>query len=113
MSRFFQLAGLVLVVFATLLTACSESEKSSAEPLVTGLPDFTLLVEKEGPAVVNISTVTHRDANSMREQMEQIPELFRRFFDQFGGGEMPSMISTKVLKLFASACFGFKNPWDN
>lgn len=91
MSRFFQLAGLVLVVFATLLTACSESEKSSAEPLVTGLPDFTLLVEKEGPAVVNISTVTHRDANSMREQMEQIPELFRRFFDQFGGGEMPSI----------------------
>ncbi len=92
MSRFFQLAGLVLVVFATLLTACSESEKPSAEPLVTGLPDFTRLVEKEGPAVVNISTITRQDEDLVRDQLEQLPEFFRRFFEQFGGEDgVPSM----------------------
>lgn len=68
----------------------------SSQPLVTGLPDFSALVEKEGPAVVNISTVTHRDASDQQQQMEQLPEFFRRFFDEFGGG-MPEQEDVRSL----------------
>jgi serine protease Do len=57
---------------------------------VTGLPDFTGLVESAGPAVVNIQ-VTQFGERALAEQgrrgeqsphgQEQIPEFFRRFFD--------------------------------
>jgi len=57
---------------------------------VTGLPDFTGLVETAGPAVVNIQ-VTQFGERALAEQgrgreqsphgQEQIPEFFRRFFD--------------------------------
>jgi len=85
-----------LVILSAVLAACSDpaSEPSSerGEPLVTGLPDFTRLVEKEGPAVVNISTVTHRDESSAADQLKQLPEFFQHFFEQFGGeGDMPSL----------------------
>ncbi|MFZ5657417.1 MAG: Do family serine endopeptidase [Pseudomonadota bacterium] len=60
-----------------------------AVPMVTGLPDFTNLVQQVGPAVVNISAEigTRRVANP-RGQLpddERIPEFFRRFF----GEDMP------------------------
>lgn len=97
--------GLMLCVLAgtALLSACNndtQSEPAVTPPqnndqeLVTGLPDFTALVEREGPAVVNISTVTHREKQDVSERLQQIPEFFRRFFEEFGGdrgGEpMPS-----------------------
>ncbi|MBF1803731.1 DegQ family serine endoprotease [Alloalcanivorax profundimaris] len=63
----------------------SRSDDSGGEQLVTGLPDFTALVKKEAPAVVNISTVTHRD-QSDDPRMQELPEMLRRFFDEFGGG---------------------------
>ncbi|ASK33488.1 serine peptidase [Alcanivorax sp. N3-2A] len=64
-----------------------QSQPEDAKPLVTGLPDFTALVEKEGDAVVNISTVTHPDKNDDKQaQMQRMPEMLRRFFDEFGGG---------------------------
>jgi serine protease Do len=52
------------------------------------LPDFAGLVEKYGDAVVNISTVQKRSqVNHPRLQgrfdPDQIPDLFRHFFDQF------------------------------
>lgn len=54
---------------------------------VTGLPDFTELVEEAGPAVVNIQVTqfgdrveSSPDAGQPNGQ-EQIPEFFRRFFD--------------------------------
>ncbi len=66
-----------------------------AAPLITGLPDFTPLVEKVGPSVVNIRTterVGRRGSSSAAEQ--QMEELLRRFFgtpdagrSQRGGGE--------------------------
>ena len=96
MSGFQRVATLCLVIFTGLLVACTEPESQAprerAEPLVTGLPDFTRLVEKEGPAVVNISTITRQDEDSVRDQLEQLPEFFRRFFEQFGGEDgVPSM----------------------
>lgn len=65
---------------------------------VTGLPDFTELVEKAGPAVVNIrvtkfGTRSPRSSGGDSEQGEghpEIPEFFRRYFnvpDMPGGAE--------------------------
>lgn len=53
-----------------------------AAPIVTGLPDFTALVQRVGPAVVNISaeTTPKRVARGGMPDEEQIPEFFRRFF---------------------------------
>jgi len=62
-----------------------------AAPLVTGLPDFTRLVEQVGPAVVNIETVigarTAQRGQGPSLDDEQIPEIFRRFFGP--GFQMP------------------------
>lgn len=57
-----------------------------APSLVSGLPDFTGLVQRVGPAVVNIQAevAPRRSARGMPDE-EQIPEIFRRFF----GDEMP------------------------
>ncbi len=56
---------------------------------VTGLPDFTGLVEDTGPAVVNIQVTQFGErARGRADEMEnprgggeEIPEFFRRFFD--------------------------------
>jgi len=56
---------------------------------VSGLPDFTELVEKAGPAVVNIrvtqfGTRRQQPGNQNGEQGEnqqEVPEFFRRYFD--------------------------------
>ena len=52
-----------------------------------GLPDFTRLVEKASPGVVNISTVQNQEGgdNSPFGQLrgpngEPIPDIFRHFF---------------------------------
>lgn len=54
-----------------------------APQLVSGLPDFTRLVEQVGPGVVNIeATLGARRSPRMAggPDMEQMPEFFRRFF---------------------------------
>ena len=58
-----------------------------AAPLVSGLPDFTQLVDRVGPAVVNVETtiVRNRQARRGGPDMDQMPEFFRRFFGpEFG-----------------------------
>ncbi|MGH8077694.1 MAG: DegQ family serine endoprotease [Lysobacter sp.] len=83
---------------AALPVACTAQSPSTAVlpvpstappavPMVSGLPDFTNLVQQVGPAVVNISAEM-APRRAMRGQMPdqtQIPEFFRRFF----GDEMP------------------------
>lgn len=59
-------------------------------PAVASLPDFTQLVEKVAPAVVNIGTTRQSDRGQGslqgRPELEQLPEFFRHFFgEQFGG----------------------------
>ena len=64
---------------------------------VTGLPDFTGLVEDTGPAVVNIQVTqfgqradSRADGMQNPHDQQEIPEFFRRFFDVPGspqGGE--------------------------
>lgn len=52
----------------------------SAAPLVSGLPDFSALVERVGPSVVNIRTLEKRAAGPKPgSQEEQMLEFFRRF----------------------------------
>ncbi|NCT88017.1 DegQ family serine endoprotease [Stenotrophomonas acidaminiphila] len=56
-----------------------------APQLVSGLPDFTQLVDRVGPGVVNVETVIGarrgpRMAGGGRPDMDQMPEFFRRFF---------------------------------
>ena len=57
---------------------------------VSGLPDFTGLVEDAGPAVVNIQVTQYGERpqaapeNTQPNGQEQIPEFFRRFFESPG-----------------------------
>jgi len=59
---------------------------------VTGLPDFTSLVEETGPAVVNIqvtqfgerASTGRADGMENPHKQQEIPEFFRRFFDAPG-----------------------------
>ncbi|KAA9133582.1 DegQ family serine endoprotease [Marinihelvus fidelis] len=78
----------MLALGAALLMA------AAAQARVTGLPDFTELVEDVGPAVVNIRVTQFGDQaeNQLRQQntdpdaqpspygQEDVPEFFRRFF---------------------------------
>lgn len=60
----------------------------SAMAAVSGLPDFTELVEKAGPAVVNIQVTqfgnrvqpSDSDPTQTPYDEEEVPEFFRRFF---------------------------------
>ncbi len=73
-------------VFAGQATA-----SNAALPLVN-LPDFSVLVERTGPAVVNIEAIakepvkntTSSDPSGMPPGSEEMPELFKRFFGQPG-----------------------------
>ena len=63
--------------------AASAVTAPAAAPLVTGLPDFTRLVERVAPAVVNIEvTIGPRGGNRQAQQQlpDEMPEFFRRFF---------------------------------
>lgn len=58
----------VLFVVLYLMAGC--------QPQASTLPDFTQLVEDNAPAVVNIST-----EQKVQSGRQQIPEMFRRFFE--------------------------------
>ena len=60
--------------------------------VVAQLPDFTELVEKQGAAVVNISTTQASARNPLAQQLPNVPEddpffeFFRRFAPNNPGG---------------------------
>jgi serine protease Do len=67
----------VILIFGLLLPGVAAAR-------VSGLPDFTDLVEETAPAVVNIQVrqfgeLAREDEN--QPSQEEIPEIFRRFFD--------------------------------
>ena len=45
------------------------------------LPDFTDIVEEASPAVVKILVEYESDNPRYQEQLEELPEYLRRFFD--------------------------------
>jgi len=82
-----------LFVFFLLWSVASFGEAPSQS-----LPDFTRLVEKNAPAVVNISTVSHgRPGYHGFHSPDNVPlpenspfsDLFRRYFDDGRGEELP------------------------
>jgi serine protease Do len=75
----------------TAAAAAVEAPSSPAERVVTGLPDFSTLVERYGPAVVNVTVVEKAEpvANTPRMSPDDpFYEFFRRFGQQMprGGG---------------------------
>lgn len=107
--------AMALLAITLPLVACAQSPSPSAPaavaaaprapatPLVSGLPDFTNLVEQVGPGVVNIETTIVRSNRQARGPGpgpgdDEMPEFFRRFFGpdfqmpgQPGGDEGPSI----------------------
>ena len=71
---------------------------STAQAEARSLPDFAELVQKNSPAVVNISTTQKKSMSRFRHnfQMPDLPEdspfneFFERFFGEEGGGERDS-----------------------
>jgi len=100
MNRYHWLRGvtaLALTACLSLLTTPAALAQPSPTPVVKGLPDFTGLVEKAGPAVVNIRT-TERVARGPRgmpplDESDPFYEFFRRFMPPghpgFGGRQSP------------------------
>ena len=86
------LAALVLTcsLAAPLLSHAQASPPAALSATVRGLPDFADLVEKVGPAVVNIRTIEKRDPNAAARSEAEDPmaEFFRRFMPR--PGPMPS-----------------------
>lgn len=67
---------------AQVPSAAPQSSQSPQPVLVTGLPDFTQLVEKTSPAVVNIRTTQKISQlqNDPFAEDDQAQEMLRRFF---------------------------------
>lgn len=86
------LAALVLTcsLAAPLFSHAQASPPAALSATVRGLPDFADLVEKVGPAVVNIRTIEKRDPNAAARSEAEDPmaEFFRRFMPR--PGPMPS-----------------------
>ncbi len=66
------------------------------------LPDFTQLVEKNGPAVVNVKATHNGDSATTQDNdidPQDVPEIFRRFFGPGGPGSQgghPRMDGTRI-----------------
>ena len=72
-----------LIILATLLMV------GTASPVRADYPDFTELVKKASPAVVNIRTTrpTSKQFEGLDEQ--KVPEMFRRFFREMPDRQKP------------------------
>jgi serine protease Do len=78
-------AGLVLLAVHPFTEAAPVRVARTADATPAGLPDFSPLVEKAGPAVVNIRTTEKVAAKPSGSDEEEMRELFRRFF----GDQLP------------------------
>lgn len=84
---------MVRKVLSTVLLFVLVTSAQTGVARVTGLPDFTSLVQAAGPAVVNIQVTQYGERVQRMERegvpdgqqppsQEDIPEFFRRFFGQ-------------------------------
>jgi serine protease Do len=76
------IAALLLTGAGLLPGAPALAAQQVAAPLVSGLPDFTDLIEKVGPAVVNIRTTEKVKMGQGAPGDEEMQEFLRRFFGQ-------------------------------
>ncbi|AXK72306.1 DegQ family serine endoprotease [Lysobacter sp. TY2-98] len=95
MNRPLQTLALVAAVALALPAACTAQQPQNAAALpvpstappavqmVSGLPDFTNLVQQVGPAVVNVSAEIRGSQNRrLADEDDEIPEFFKRFFGE-------------------------------
>ena len=75
----------MMVRFLILVLALS----AMAQRAVASLPDFTEIVDSASPAVVKILVEYESENPRYQEQIEDIPEALRRFFDFRGGPPVP------------------------
>ncbi len=78
----FAIPALLLAGAGLLPLAPAQAAAQVATPVVTGLPDFTDLIEKVGPAVVNIRTTEKIKLGQGTPGDEEMQEFLRRFFGQ-------------------------------
>jgi serine protease Do len=74
--------SLLLIAGVATFSGPSTLAAPAAAPLVTGLPDFTDLIDKVGPAVVNIRTTEKVKPGQAGPGEEEMQEFLRRFFGQ-------------------------------
>jgi serine protease Do len=72
----------VTLLFTAGVAAPSLAAAPVPTPTVTGLPDFTDLIDKVGPAVVNIRTTERIKMGQGMPGDEEMQEFLRRFFGQ-------------------------------
>ena len=62
------------------------------------LPDFTQLVEKNAPAVVNVQATNNGEANAQGGEIDdqEVPEIFRKFFGPGGPNGHPRIDGTRI-----------------
>jgi serine protease Do len=84
-------AALVATDVMPSASAQSTAPATPAPQMVSGLPDFTNLVDQVGPAVVNVEADINGGAKDQpaMDDDEDMPEFFRRFFGP--GMPMPQM----------------------
>ncbi|MGI8559958.1 MAG: DegQ family serine endoprotease [Luteimonas sp.] len=86
---------LVVLPAATAQSPAGTPATSPPPQMVSGLPDFTQLVERVGPAVVNVEAsigVSSAQRTQGQPLPDEMPEIFRRFFGPGGpGGGYPGM----------------------
>ena len=74
-------SALIVATSGLFLISPAAHAAPVAAPLVTGLPDFTDLIDKVGPAVVNIRTTEKiKQGAGGAGQDEEMQEFLRRFF---------------------------------
>ena len=76
---------------STIVIVLSVVFTSMAHADATGLPDFTVLAEKQGPAVVNISITQVMRRNAMPFPNMPYDENLQEFFKRFGIPGMPGV----------------------
>ncbi len=76
---------------SSLAAAASESAAAAPMDLSGALPDFTSLVDRYGPAVVNVAVIEKAEpvANFQGRGGMSPNDPFQEFFRRFGGGQMP------------------------
>lgn len=79
------LLSALLVSGATAFSGPVHAAAPVPTPSVSGLPDFTDVIDKVGPAVVNIRTTERVRTRGGAPGEEEMQEFLRRFF----GGQMP------------------------
>ena len=75
------------MIFRTLL--CVLALSFTAQKSLAELPDFTEIVASASPAEVKIWVEYESENSSYQEQMEELPESLRRFFDFRGRPPVP------------------------